>query len=1082
MSAHHHPAADPRDPSLHKGNWSYWAVTHPALILFTILAIIGAGAFSYMRLGRAEDPSFTIKIANIVTIWPGATAREMQDQVAERIEKKLQELPWFDRVQTYTKPGFSAMQVILRDNTPARDVPTLFYQIRKKLDDIRGDLPAGLIGPNVNDEFGDVDSVLYTITADGADFADMKRVAERLRSRLLRVPNVTKVNIYGVQDQKIFVEISHAKLATLGISAAAIFDSLQRQNAVVPAGSVDTGSARVPLRVTGALDGVAAVAATPIDVNGRTFRLGDVATVSRGFVDPPTYLIRQEGREALAVGVVMARGANITALGEDLKLAKAEFAAEVPAGIIFGQIADQPKVVEKAISEFVKAFLEALGIVLFVSFVSLGWRTGIIVALSVPLVLAVVFVAMYAMGIDLHRISLGALIIALGLLVDDAIIAVEMMVVKMEQGWDRLSAAAFAWTSTAFPMLTGTLVTAIGFLPVGLANSAVGEYAGGIFWVVGLSLIVSWFVAVLFTPYLGAKLLPDFHALEARKHAKAVARAVRRGKTPPPAPDHSNPHAIYETPLYNGLRRVVTWSVDHKFLVVAATFVVFAGSVVAFGRVQQQFFPISERTELFLQMRLPQGTAISASNETAKKAEAMLKGDGDITTFTTYVGQGSPRFWLGLNPQLPDESFAEIVIQTKSLEARERVKARLERAVAEGALSEARVRVDRFNFGPPVGFPVQFRVIGTEPEAVRRIAAEVRDIMRANPNTRDPHLDWNEQSPSVRLVVDQDRARALGLNVQDIGQTLQTLLSGVTVTSVRDGTERVDVVARAVPGERVDLGRIGDLSIAARGGVAVPLSQVARIEYGHEDPILWRRNRDLTMTVRADVRDGVQPPVVSSQVQEALKPLIARLPAGMRIELGGAVEESARGNGSIFALFPIMMILMLAVLMVQLQSFSRLFLVFSTAPLGIVGASAALNLTGAPFGFVALLGMIALAGMIMRNTVILVQQIDEDVGNGYSLHDAIIEATVRRSRPVVLTALAAILAMIPLAGSLFWGPMAITIAGGLAGATLLTLLFLPALYAVWFRVKAGGHAAKPSVPGSPPVSGSVPQPLAVAAE
>jgi multidrug efflux pump len=1052
-SAHNSGTPDSHDPSLVSNNWSHWAVTHPALVLFMLLAIVAGGAFSFMRLGRAEDPAFTIKVVIVTAIWPGATAREMQDQVSERIEKKLQELPWFERVQTYTKPGFTAMQVSFRDQTPARDVPQLFYQVRKKLDDIRSELPAGLIGPNINDEYGDVDSVLFTLTGDGATYADLKRYSEALKSRMLRVPGVTKVNIYGAQDERIFVEFSHAKLATLGVPASAIFDSLQRQNAVVPAGTIDTGANRVPLRVTGALDGVAAVAATPVDVNGRIFRLGDIATVTRGFVDPPTYLIRQEGQQAVLVGVVMQKGGNISQLGHDLAAAREEFRRELPAGIELGQIADQPQVVEKAISEFIKVFLEALAIVLFVSFVSLGWRTGIIVALSVPLVLAVIFIAMYALGIDLHRISLGALIIALGLLVDDAIIAVEMMVVKMEQGWDRLSAAAYAWTSTAFPMLTGTLVTAIGFLPVGLANSGVGEYTGSIFWVVGIALIVSWFVAVIFTPYLGAKLLPDFHAVEERKYQRRLTRAVKRGKPIPPKPDHSDPHALYETPMYRGLRRIVGWCVDHKFLVVAATVVVFAGSIVAFGRVQQQFFPVSERGELFFQMRLPQGTAISASLETAKRAEAMLKGDADIATYTTYVGQGSPRFWLGLNPQLPDESFAEIVIQAKTLDGRERLKSRLEREVAAGALSEARVRVDRFNFGPPVGFPVQFRVIGPEPQLVRDTAVKVREIMRGNPNARDPHLDWNEQSPSVRLVVDQDRARSLGLNVQDVAQTLQTLLSGVTVTTVRDRTEKVDIVARAVPNERVDLGRIGDLTIVARGGVPVPLAQVARIEFQQEDPILWRRNRDLTMTVRADVVDGVQPPVVSAQVQEALKDLIATLPPTMRIEQGGAVEESAKANASIFVLFPVMLLGMLTVLMIQLQSFSRLALVFLTAPLGIVGAAFALNLMNAPFGFVALLGLIALAGMIMRNTVILVQQIDEEVAAGYSLHDAIIEATVRRSRPVVLTALAAILAMIPLARSLFWGPMAITIGGGLAGATLLTLLFLPALYAVWFRVK-----------------------------
>ena len=1061
-----------RDAELTKSNWSYWAVTHPALVLFMILALTAGGLFSYFRLGRAEDPSFTIKVAVITAIWPGATAREMQDQVAERIEKKLQELPWFERIQTYTKPGFTAMQLVFRDNTPARDVPTLFYQTRKKLDDLRADLPAGLIGPNVNDEYGDVDSVLLTLTGEGADYAELKRIAERLKSRLLRVANVTKVNLYGTQDERIFVEFSHAKLATLGVPASAIFESLQRQNAVVPAGTIDTGSARVPLRVTGALDGVAAVAATPVDVNGRTFRLGDIATITRGFVDPPTYLVRQEGQAAVLIGVVMQKGANITTLGHDLALAREEFRRDIPVGVELGQIADQPQVVEHAVSEFARSFIEALAIVLLVSFLSLGWRTGIVVALSVPLVLVVVFIAMFALGIDLHRISLGALIIALGLLVDDAIIAVEMMVVKMEQGWDRVSAAAFAWTSTAFPMLTGTLVTAIGFLPVGLANSAVGEYAGGIFWVVGLSLIVSWFVAVIFTPYLGAKLLPDFQKLEERKYQRVVARAEKRGKPLPLRPDHSNPHAIYETPTYQVLRRLVGWSVDHKFFVVATTLVTFAVAAVAFGRVQQQFFPISERPELFLEMRLPQGTAITASLETAKRAEAMLKGDADIATYTTYVGQGSPRFWLGLNPQLPDESFAQIVIIAKNLEARERIKARLEAEVAAGKLSEARVRVDRFNFGPPVGFPVQFRVIGTEPQAVRDMAIKVRDIMRANPNVRDPHLDWNEQSPSVKLVVDQDRARALGLNVQDVAQTLQTLLSGVTVTSVRDRTERVDIVARAVAPERIDLSRIGDLTIIARGGVPVPLAQVARIEFREEDPILWRRNRDLTMTVRADVRDGIQPPVVSGQVKAALGELMASLPAGMRIEEGGAIEESAKANSSIFILFPVMFLAMLSVLMLQLQSFSRLFLVFSTAPLGLIGASFALNLTGAPFGFVALLGLIALAGMIMRNTVILVQQIDEDQANGYSLHDAIIEATVRRSRPVVLTALAAILAMIPLARSLFFGPMAITIAGGLFGATVLTLLFLPALYAVWFRVKPAHRsdepaAAAPAVPALP---------------
>ena len=1040
-------------------NLSDWAVHHQALVLFLILAIAAGGALSFARLGRSEDPNFTIKVAIVTAIWPGATAREMQEQVADRIEKRLQELPYFDKVQTYTKPSFTAMQVVFRDNTPPREIPQLFYQLRKKLGDIRSELPQALIGPNVNDEYGDVDSILYMLTGAGADYAQLKTVGEGLRQRLLKVPSVVKVNLYGVQDEKIFVEFSHAKLATLGVPAQALFDSLQKQNAVVPAGVVETSAQRVALRVSGALDGAKAVAETPVEANGRTFRLGDIATVTRGFEDPSDYLVRQRGKPALGVGIVMAKGANILAFGKDVAAATAEFMAAVPHGVDIEQVADQPAVVDHAIGEFQRSFLEALAIVLAVSFVSLGWRTGIVVALSVPLVLAITFVVMGVLGIDLHRISLGALIIALGLLVDDAIIAVEMMMVKIEQGWDRMRAAAFAWTSTAFPMLTGTLVTAAGFLPVGFANSAVGEYAGGIFWVVAIALIASWFVAVIFTPYIGVKLLPA----SLSKHAQA------------------DPHAIYETRTYNVLRRIVAFCVRRRGLTVALTLAAFAASLVAFGRVQQQFFPLSERPELFFQMRLPEGTAIGVTADSARQAERLLGDDPDIATYTTYIGQGSPRFWLGLNPQLPNEAFAEIVIVAKGVEARERVKARIEKAVADGALAEARVRVDRFNFGPPVGFPVQFRVIGPDAARVRDIAYQVRDAMRANRNIVDPHLDWNEMTPAVKLEVDAERARTLGLTPQDVAQTLQTLLSGIPVTTVRDGTEHVDVVARAVAAERLDLGRVGDLTLMSRNGVAVPLAQVARIEIGHEEPILWRRNRDMAITVRADVADGVQPPDVTNQVWPTLQPIRATLAPGYRIEIGGAVEESQKGNASIFALFPIMVLAMLTILMVQLQSFSRLVLVFLTAPLGIIGASLALNLAGKPFGFVALLGLIALAGMIMRNTVILVDQIETDVAHGLSRGEAIVEATVRRARPVVLTALAAILAMIPLSHSAFWGPMAFTIMGGLFVATFLTLLFLPALYALWFRKRLDQE----DVPAPEQVraaTGRAPAPLAMAAE
>ncbi|MBI3700848.1 MAG: efflux RND transporter permease subunit [Afipia sp.] len=1011
-------------------NLSGWAVAHPTLILFFIIMLGIAGFFSYQRLGRAEDPSFTIKVVIINAIWPGATAAEMQAQVADPIEKKLQELPYFEKVVTFTKPSVTALTLTFKDSTPAKEVPQLFYQLRKKLSDIKNDLPSNLIGPNINDEYGDVDSVLYMLTGDGTDYAQLKKVAEGLRQHLLKTPDVTKVNLYGVQDERIYVEFSHAKLATLGITAQALFDSLAKQNAVAPAGTVETSSQRVPLRVTGAFDGAKAVAETPVEGNGRVFRLGDIATVTRGFVDPSDYMVRQEGKPAIGVGVVMAKGANILELGETVKKATAQFMMAVPQGVSIEQIADQPKVVEHAVSEFVHSFMEALAIVLFVSFLALGWRTGIVVALSVPLVLAIVFIVMNAMGMDLHRITLGALIIALGLLVDDAIIAVEMMVVKMEQGWDRVKAASFAWESTAFPMLTGTLVTAVGFLPIGFANSSVGEYAGGIFWVVAIALVASWFVAVIFTPYIGVKLLPNF----------AKGKHIH------------DPHAIYETPMYRGLRGVVEWCVRRRGTVVLATIGVFVLSILAFGHVQQQFFPLSERPELFLQLRLPEGTAFGVTTDSVKKAEAMLKDDKDIETYTAYVGKGSPRFWLGLNPQLPNEAFAEIVIVSKNVEARERIKTRLERAVADGALSEARVRVDRFNFGPPVGFPVQFRVVGPDTKTVRDIAYKVRDVMRSNDKVVDPHLDWNEQTPYLKLAVDQDRARALGLTPQEISQSLAMLISGAQVTTMRDGIEKVGVVARAVPSERLDLGHVGDLTIYSRGGVAVPLSQIAKIEYAHEEPILWRRNRDMAITVRSDIVDGVQAPDVTNAIWPKLQGIRDSLAPAYRIEIGGAIEESAKGNASIFILFPLMVIGMLTLLMVQLQSFSRLTLVFLTAPLGIVGASLGLNVANSPFGFVALLGLIALAGMIMRNAVILVDQIETDVEHGLTRREAIVEATVRRARPVVLTALAAILAMIPLSRSAFWGPMAITIMGGLFVATFLTLLFLPGLYALWFRM------------------------------
>jgi multidrug efflux pump subunit AcrB len=932
------------------------------------------------------------------------------------------------------------MSVQLKDFVRGRDATDTWYQVRKKMNDSRSELPQGVIGPFFNDEYGDVFSAIYMLTGEGVSRAELKRYAEQMRTAMLRVPDVSKVALIGEIPERIFVEISHRKLATLGISPQTIFDAIGRQNAVTAAGAIETSADRVEVRVSGAFDGVEAVNAVAIQAGERTFRLGDIATVKRGYDDPPSFIATHRGKPAVGVGVAIADNANVLTLGENLTKAIADLRAVIPLGVEIEQISNQPRVVTESVGEFVTSFAEALAIVRVVSFLSLGWRTGIVVALSVPLVLAIVFVVMFSAGMNLDRITLGALIIALGLLVDDAIIAIEMMVVKMEEGFDRIQAAAFAWQSTAFPMLTGTLVTAAGFLPVGFAKSTAGEYAGNIFWIVGLALIVSWFVAVLFTPYLGVKLLPDFKKGAGHDHA-----------------------ALYQTRTYRGLRATVTWSLKRRWIVIGATVATFAASIVGMGFVQQQFFPTSSRPELFIEVRMPEGSAITATAAAARTAETLLEGDADVVTYSTYVGQGSPRFFLALNPVLPNPNFAITVIMTKGPEARERLKTKIETAIAAGLVSQARVRVDRLNFGPPVGFPVQFRVVGPDARKVREIAAEVREIMRTEANAIDPHLEWNEQVKNVQLAVDQDRARAFGLNTQDIAQTLQTLLSSVTVSEYRERTELIKVVVRAADGERTDLAGLGDLTILTRSGAAVPLAQVAKFSYGFEEPILWRRNRDMVLTVRADVAPGVQAPTVTTAILPKLATLKDALPPGYRIDTGGAIEESAKANVALFKVFPVMFLVMLTLLMLQLQSFAKLFLVFSTAPLGIIGAVAALLAFNAPFGFVALLGVIALAGMIMRNTVILVDQIDHDMDAGMSTWDAIIESTVRRARPVVLTALAAILAMIPLSRSVFWGPMALSMMGGLLIATILTLLFLPALYAAWFRVQRPEKVAQPPI-------------------
>ncbi|HEY0837672.1 MAG TPA: efflux RND transporter permease subunit [Azospirillum sp.] len=1014
-----------------RNNLSAWALSHRTLVLFLILASVLAGTLAYLRLGRAEDPSFTFKVMTIRTEWPGATAREVEQFVTDRIEKKLEEVPYYDFARSYSKPGESVIFLQLKDYTPPRMVADLWYQTRKKVGDIQHTLPDGVIGPSFNDEFGDVYSAIYAFMGEDFTPAQLKKVAEEVRARLLHLPDVQKVELIAAQEERIYVEISSQRLASFGLPVESVMQALQRENAVAAAGNVDAGSQRVYVRVDLGLDTAEEVRAIPVETGGRMLTIGDVAEVKRGYVEPRRYTLRHKGRDAVGLGVVMAKGGNVLRLGEALKAEMAAIEAKLPVGMDVAQVADQPTVVDRSVSEFMKSLAEALGIVIAVSLVSLGWRTGIVVALAVPLVLALTLVAMQILGIDLHRISLGALIIALGLLVDDAIIAVEMMVVKMEQGWDRLRAGAFAYTSTAFPMLTGTLVTAAGFVPVGLAASAAGEYTNAIFWVVGLSLLLSWVVAVIFTPYLGYLLLPE------PKHVLA----------------HGHELDIYDTRGYRLLRRMVTACVRARWLTIGVTAAAFAASVVGFGFVQQQFFPSASRPELLVDIRLAEGASFEATSAEVRKMETLLAADPNVDYWAAYTGGGSPRFYLPLDQQLQTSNFAQFMVMTKGLEEREVVLSGLEKRL-ETDFPDARVRVSRLENGPPVGYPVQFRVTGEDPATIRRIAYDVRDRMRAHANMANVHLDWDELSKRVRLEVDTAKARALGISKQDLSNALQLLLNGLPITQYREGTELIGVVLRTTPDERLDLSRLGELSIRTGRGAAVPLSQVASVKYELEEPVLWRRGRETTMTIKGDVVGGIQAPVVSTQLDAELNGLRATLPEGYAIAMGGAIEESAKGQGSINAMLPLMLLIMVTTLMIQLQSFSRVIMVLLTAPLGLIGVTGSLLLFNQPFGFVAMLGVIALAGIIMRNSVILVDQIEQDVRHGRTRWDAIIEATVRRARPIALTAAAAILAMIPLAQSVFWGPMAIAIMGGLTGATVLTIFFLPPLYAAWFRVPA----------------------------
>jgi multidrug efflux pump subunit AcrB len=1009
-------------------NLSALAVRERSVTLFFILLLAAAGVYAFFMLGRAEDPNFTIKTLTVTTAWPGATAREMQDLVAEPLEKRLQELTWYDRVETSTRPGYAYMTLTLKDSTPPSAVQEEFYQARKKLGDEARNLPPGVLGPFVNDEYSDVSFALYALKAKGMPMRELARQAEVIRQDLLHVPGVKKINILGERPEQIFVDFSYAKLATLGVSAQEIVAALQRQNTVTPAGSIDTRGPQVFIRVNGAYDSVQSIANTPIVAAGRMLKLSDVANVSRGYEDPPTFLIRHQGEPTIMLAVVMQDGWNGLALGEALKDKAASIAQALPLGMTLEKVTDQAVNITSAVDEFMLKFAMALGVVLLVSLLSLGWRVGIVVAAAVPLTLAVVFLIMLETGRVFDRITLGALILALGLLVDDAIIAIEVMVVKMEEGMDRIKAAAYAWSHTAAPMLSGTLVTVAGFLPVGFAPSTAGEYAGNIFWVVGFALIVSWIVAVAFTPYLGVKMLPEIKPIE------------------------GGHHAIYDTPNYQRLRRLITIAVRHKFVVSGIVGVAFALSVVGMGAVKQQFFPTSDRPEVLVEVRLPEGTSIETTTAAVEKLERWLRDQPEAKIVTSYVGQGAPRFFLALSPELPDPAFAKIVVLTPDAEAREHLKQQLRQAVAQGLAPEAYVRVTQFVFGPPSVFPVEFRIMGPDPAQLYSISEKALDLMRSVPDVREANRDWGNRTPVLRFVPDQDRLNLIGLSPAEVGQQLQFLLTGIPVTQVREDIRNVPIVARSAGGERLDPARLADFSLMSRGGRPVPLDQIGHSEIRFEEPILKRRDRTPVITVRSDINEATQPPEVSKQVMTALQRLIASLPSGYRIEMGGSIEEAAKANAALGKIFPAMIAATLIIIMLQVRSFSTMAMVLLTAPLGVVGVVPALLAFNQPFGFNAILGLIGLAGILMRNTLILTEQIKENRAAGLDDYHAVIEATVQRTRPVILTAVAAVLAFIPLTHSVFWGSMAYTLIGGTAVGTVLILLFLPALYAAWFKI------------------------------
>ncbi|HDT4873796.1 TPA: efflux RND transporter permease subunit [Enterobacter asburiae] len=1010
-------------------NLSALAVRERSITLFLIVLVTIAGIYAFFGLGRAEDPPFTVKQMTVVTVWPGATAQEIQDQVAEPLEKRLQELKWYDRTETYTRPGMAFITLSLQDKTPPAEVQEEFYQARKKLGDESQRLPAGVIGPMINDEFSDVTFALFALKAKGEPQRQLIRDAEGLRQQLLHVPGVKKVNIIGEQAERIYISFSHDRLATIGLSPQDIFNALNSQNALAAAGSIETRGAQIFIRLDGAFDELQKIRDTPFVAQGKTLKLSDVATVERGYEDPPTMLIRNQHEPALLLGIVMREGWNGLAVGKALDAETTKINDSLPLGMSLTKVTDQSVNIRSSVDEFMIKFFVALLVVMVVCFISMGWRVGVVVAAAVPLTLAVVFVVMEAAGINFDRVTLGSLILALGLLVDDAIIAIEMMVVKMEEGYDRIKASAFAWSHTAAPMLAGTLVTAIGFMPNGFAQSTAGEYTSNMFWIVGLALIASWFVAVVFTPYLGVKILPAIPKVEGG-HA-----------------------AIYNTPRYNRFRQLLARVIARKWRVAGSVVAIFILAVLGMGLVKKQFFPTSDRPEVMVEVQMPYGTSIEQTSAATAKIEAWLGQQPEAKIVTAYIGQGSPRFYLAMAPELPDPSFAKIVILTDSETSREALKLRLREAVANGLAPEARVRVTQLVFGPYSPFPVAWRVSGPDVEQVHDIADRVKAVLQASPMMRTVNTDWGSRVPVLHFTLDQNRLQATGLTSSAVADQLQFLLSGVPVTSVREDIRSVEVIGRAAGDIRLDPAKIEGFTLVGNAGQRVPLSQIGKIEIGMEDPILRRRDRTPTITVRGDIANNLQPPDVSVAVMKQLQPIVDALPPGYRIDMAGSIEESGKATQAMIPLFPIMIALTLLIIILQVRSISAMVMVFLTAPLGLIGVVPVLLIFNQPFGINALVGLIALSGILMRNTLILIGQIDHNQKDGLEPFQAVVEATVQRARPVLLTAIAAVLAFIPLTHSVFWGTLAYTLIGGTLGGTIVTLVFLPAMYAIWFRIR-----------------------------